>query len=441
MLDYKKSIGALIGNTMQFYDFTLYAFLAPEIKLAFFDFESKYLSYLIMFSVFSCGYLTRPLGALLFGYLADKKGRSRSLSITIVLATLSTFLIGLVPSYHTLGWLSPILLLILRLIQGFAVSGEEGSAVVLLFEGYAFKYQRLIGASVLSSVFLGLILGTIVCAISEHISSYQPLDIEYWRIPFLLALPLGAIATYLRYYLNDFRLFSLAEKNNLIAEKPLRLLVNKYWRTILFSFLIVGSYSVTTSTIIVHLPYYLSTNLKLSQNEILSIFTFALILMLFLSPLFAKFLEKFPVFTVYKWSTLMTLVFVPLIFYIFSFGNKFLIITSVLLFSILTSAITSTIFELLVKAFPFGTRCLGVSLSFNLSITVFSSSTPVVLLSMEHFFKPYYAPGLYISALLGFFLFAATLAQEKYQIISDRNKDEEFLYQTHPNNFIRKGIS
>ena len=162
MFSYKKSIGALIGNTMQFYDFTIYAFLAPQISQEFFNFKSPFLSYLIVFSVFAGGYFARPLGSVLFGYLGDKKGRSNALSKTILISTIATFLIGIIPGYQAVGFLSPLMLVVLRLIQGLAVSGEEGGAVVLLFEKFAFKNRGLIGSAVLSSVLVGVIFGTFV---------------------------------------------------------------------------------------------------------------------------------------------------------------------------------------------------------------------------------------------------------------------------------------
>ncbi len=438
MIDYKKSFGALLGNTMQFYDFTLYAFLAPQIKETFFDFDNKYLSYLFVFGVFACGYLTRPIGALLFGYLGDKKGRSYSLSMTIILATVTTFLIGLIPGYNTLGVISPALLLLLRLIQGLAVSGEEGSAVVLLFEKYAFKHQRIIGAAVLSSVFVGLLLGTFVCAITQELVAHHILNQWCWRLPFLLALPLGGIAAYLRYYLNDFNLFALAEKNNFVVKKPINSLFKKYWPTIIFGFFVVASYSVTTSTIIVHFPYYLTTILGFSQTDSLLVLSLAIILMMLLSPLFAKFFERFPVFEVYKWALVGTIVLSPWLFYMFESGSMVNVMISIAVFSILTSIITSTIFSLLVTAFPFGVRCSGVSLSFNLSITVFSSSTPIVLLLVEHNFVSNYAPGLYLAGLLSVFLLATSWLRKASFVNLNTTQDEALLYQKDWNNFYTR---
>ena len=148
----KKYLGALIGNIMQFYDFTIYAFLTKEISESFFNFESPFVAYLVALSIFATGYITRPLGAILFGHFGDKKGRSWALSKTIIISTLTTFLIGTIPGYQSIGMMAPIFLIILRLLQGLAVSGEEGGAVVLLFENAKFQRRGILGAAVLSSV-------------------------------------------------------------------------------------------------------------------------------------------------------------------------------------------------------------------------------------------------------------------------------------------------
>ncbi len=97
MFNYKKLIGVLVGNTMQFYDFTIYAFLATQIGNEFFNFKDKFLSYLVVFLVFSGGYITRPMGSLIFGWIGDKTGRSKALSITIYFSMFATFLIGVIP--------------------------------------------------------------------------------------------------------------------------------------------------------------------------------------------------------------------------------------------------------------------------------------------------------------------------------------------------------
>ena len=178
----KKSLGVLLGNAIQFYDFTIYSFLAPQISKEFFHFENQFISYLMVFGIFASGYFSRPLGSLLFGYLGDKKGRSYALSKTIIISAMATFAMGIIPGYDKIGIYAPVILVILRLLQGIAVSGEEGGAVVLLFEKFSFKNQGIIGGTVLSSVLIGVVIGTITCVIVDFLISYTIFAPWAWRV-------------------------------------------------------------------------------------------------------------------------------------------------------------------------------------------------------------------------------------------------------------------
>ena len=431
MFSYKKSIGALVGNTMQFYDFTIYAFLASHISQEFFNFESKFLSYLVVFGVFAGGYLTRPIGSLLFGYFGDKNGRSSVLSKTIMLSTMATFLIGIIPGYKSIGFLSPVLLIALRLIQGLAVSGEEGGAVVLLFEKHSFKNRGLIGSVVLSSVLFGVIVGIIVCAMTSQLISNNILSDWGWRLPFLLSLPLGIIAVLLRFYLNDFKLFNLAERNNLLTKHPTKTLFHDHSWTVMYGFCIVSVYSITTSTLIVHLPYFLSVKVGFGHDTSLIILAFAVTLVAILTPLFGKMCDKLCPLLIHNVALFGIIISSPFLFYFISFNSIPLVICSILVFSAITALISSTIFSIIVGSFPFGVRYSGVSLSFNLSVTVFSSSTPMILVFIENYFDSLYAPGIYISALSSFLMLVIFLMQKKIRVENfNEAKSESSIYGT-----------
>ena len=397
MFSYKKSIGALIGNVMQFYDFTIYAFLLPQISQEFFNFKNPFLSYLVVFSVFAGGYFTRPIGSLLFGHFGDKNGRSRALSKTILIATISTFLIGIIPGYKSIGVISPLILVMLRLLQGFAVSGEEGGAVVLLFEQHSFKNKGMIGSVVLSSVLTGVILGMFVCAIISQLISNQVIGSWGWRIPFLLSLPFGIVAITLRFFLNDFKLFDLAKSQNLLVYKPVMVLFKNHGLAIVFGVSIVSVYSVLTSALIVHLPYFLNIKMGLLYNNSLIVLASFIIFIAIVTPFFGKICDKLNPFLVYHIGLLGMIFLSPIMFYLLSLNNLIYILSGLLIFSIITSLISSSTFSLLVGAFPFGVRYSGVSLSFNLSVTIFSSSTPIVLVLIEKYFNGSFAPGCYIS--------------------------------------------
>ena len=153
-------------------------------------------------------------------------------------------------------------------------------------------------------------------------------------------------------------------------------------------------------------------------------------IIMILTPISAVFLDQFDVFKVYQWSLLGTIIWAPIMFWAFNLGNLAVIIASLIMLSALIAIISSTIFALLVGEFPYGVRCSGVALSFNLSITLFSSTTPIALVVVEHHLNPTYGPGMYMAALLSLSVIAATLIHKSVRKTLCERIDESFLYQT-----------
>lgn len=403
MVKNKKMIAVLVGNTMQFYDFTIYAFMATQISKEFFNFDKDFLSYLAVFCVFAGGYLTRPFGAVLFGYIGDRVGRGKVLSITIMFSALTTFLIGIIPGYQLIGFVSPVVLVALRLAQGLAVSGEEGGAVVLLFEEGSFKYKGLIGSIVLSSVLLGVLLGMIVCLITGQMASNGLIGSWGWRLPFILSFPLGVLGIYLRGIFVNSSQFELARNEGLVIKNPTSHLFKAHIWTVLYGVSIVSIYSVMTSVLIVHLPFFLEARLHYSHESALLVLMFGISLIIILTPMFGKLCDKFNPVRIHAQFSLLTALISPVLFYYLPLEGSFFTIISIGIFSIITAVISSTLFSILVGRFPFGVRCSGVSLAFNLSVTIFSSSTPVMLLFLENYLGSDRIIGFYVSciAILG----------------------------------------
>lgn len=427
----KKYLGALIGNVMQFYDFTIYAFLTKEISESFFNLENPFIAYLVGLSIFATGYMTRPLGALLFGHLGDKKGRSWALSKTIIISTLTTFLIGLIPGYLSIGVMAPIFLVILRLFQGLAVSGEEGGAVVLLFENAKFKRRGILGASVLSSVLLGVVFGIFVCSITNWLITRGIVGQWGWRIPFLISLPLGIFAILLRFYLNDFKLFDKARENNILVAKPSWTLLRNYFWQITFGITLVSIYSVTTSTLIVHLPYYLVEKLHFLRESSQFVVGAAILFIVFLTPLIGRYCDRWDAWRIYYVGSIGTLIFSPILFGVMAQNSVWLIIIAILIFCCFISLISAAIFSILVGLFPFGVRYSGVSLAFNLCITIFSSTTPLILIMLEKSDANMFLPGLYISGISAVNLILIRIFSRKIAISDfSQHQHEHLLYQS-----------
>lgn len=258
---FKVALSSFLGNFIEWFDYATYAYFAITIGIVFFP-ESEVNSTLLAFAVFAISFIFRPLGAAFWGSLGDKKGRKWSLSMSIFLMTGAAFLIGCLPTFETLGILSPILLVCLRSVQGFSAAGEYSGAAVFLAEyappEHRGKYCSLVPASTAAGLFAGSTMALLIKLLLPE----SDVIAWGWRIPFLLAGPLGLIAHYIRTKLEDSPAFEhMAANANRVAEapRPSRLVFKKYGRRLLSSIAATMVNSVGFYLVLTYLPTYLTS--------------------------------------------------------------------------------------------------------------------------------------------------------------------------------------
>ena len=187
----KAVVAAAIGNGVEWFDFAVYGFLATYIGVEFFPTEDPTVSLLSTFAVFAAAFFTRPLGGLFFGPLGDRIGRQKVLATVILLMSASTFLIGLLPSYAQIGLIAPALLVVLRCLQGFSAGGEYGGGAAFLAEYAPDERRGFMVSFLVWSVVIGFLLGSASATVLSSVMSEGAMSAWGWRIPFLLAGPLG----------------------------------------------------------------------------------------------------------------------------------------------------------------------------------------------------------------------------------------------------------
>lgn len=203
-------IAGSVGNFIEWYEFAVYGFMATLIAEHFFQLEgeSALTSLILTYAAFAVAFFFRPLGAVLFGRLGDRYGRKPVLIAVLVLMTLATVAIGLVPVYASIGVAAPLLITLLRILQGLFAGGEYGGAVSLMTESAPPGKRGFYGAWQSLTVALGLLAGAGVVAVLPLLLGDAAMNAWGWRIPFLLALPLGAVALWLRTGLDESPQFS-----------------------------------------------------------------------------------------------------------------------------------------------------------------------------------------------------------------------------------------
>lgn len=389
---------------MEFYDFALYGYLSIYIKSNFFIVGEGYFQYLMLWGTFLAGYLSRPAGAIFFGYLADNFGRRKSLLVSVFLMTLSTFFIGILPGYEKLGLLSPCLLLLFRIVQGFSVSGEEGTVVVYLSEIFRKKaVGGLISAWILVSILLGVLLGSLVCFFVKSVFLEEQMLSFGWRIPYLLSVILGVIAFLFR--LNSSETDDFLKNKKEILEKKYSFFsfFMKNLRSFSYLFLLPIVFAIPISINIVFIPNFLSTINSVDYVDPLLVNAFGIICICSFSFLVGKLSEKIGYReTILLGSALLMILGYPISFLI-QLNDVFYILTAQVLLSLTIAVTSAPLFIMMANEFPVSYRCTGFSLVFNSGMAVFAGTTPLIIDFFYNysFGKSFFGFYLIFSGLIG----------------------------------------
>src|SRR5690606_20002913 len=258
---------ASIGNAVEWFDFAIYGFLATYIAANFFPAGDDTAALLNTFAIFAAAFVVRPLGGFFFGPLGDRIGRQRVLALVILLMSGATLTMGLLPTYESIGVLAPLLLLLLRCLQGFSAGGEYGGGAVYLAEFAPDRRRGLIVTFMAWSGVLGFLLGSVTVTALQVALPDQVMTDVGWRIPFLLAGPLGLIGLYIRLRLDDTPAFTALSEQEEVAQSPLREAVQTAWRSILQVIGLMIIFNVAYYVVFAYMPTYLIKELGLSSSD------------------------------------------------------------------------------------------------------------------------------------------------------------------------------
>lgn len=257
-------LASFVGTMIEWYDFFLYGTAAALVfDRLFFPSEDEFVSRMAAFGSFALGFFMRPLGGVIFGHFGDRIGRKAMLVTTLLMMGMATFLIGVLPTYDTIGVAAPCLLILLRLVQGLGVGGEWGGAVLMAVEhGHAGK-RGFYGSCVQMGVPAGLLLATGVFSIFSSLPEDQFLSWG-WRVPFLLGIVLLAVGMFIRFQVFESPLFAESQKKNDVSPLPILEVFSKYRRSVLLAmgarfaenvcFYIFTVFSLTYATEYLSLP-------------------------------------------------------------------------------------------------------------------------------------------------------------------------------------------
>ncbi|ERJ38292.1 L-Proline/Glycine betaine transporter ProP [Burkholderia sp. AU4i] len=264
--DYKTLGLAALGGALEFYDFIIFVFFAPAIGQLFFPHDiPDWLRQLQTFGIFAAGYLARPLGGVIMAHFGDLFGRKRMFTLSVLMMSVPTLLMGLLPTYDTIGILAPVLLLLFRVLQGAAVGGEVPGAWVFVSEHVPSRHIGYACGTLTAGLTAGILLGSLVAAGINSRYSTAEVGAFAWRIPFLLGGVFGLFSVYLRRWLHETPVFAeMKAKKALAAEIPLKAVLRDHGRAVIVSMLLTWMLSAAIVVVILMTPALLQKQFHLT---------------------------------------------------------------------------------------------------------------------------------------------------------------------------------
>jgi len=366
------------GNVLEWYDFTVYGFLATIIGTQFFPNEDKTIQLISTFGIFAAGYLMRPLGGVVFGYIGDKYGRKKALLYSVLLMAIPTTLMAFLPTYESIGWYAALLLVVLRLLQGLSVGGEFTNSMSFLAEKAPEGRRGFFSSFSTFGVFGGMLMGSGVASLVSSLLNVGQMHEFGWRIPFLFGAVIGIVGLLLRRGMGEEKHFVDINEHFESKKSPL----SEFWSDHKFVGLkiVILSWALGVSVylLFIFLPSFLHTFHNVKLDEALSSHTIAIVLLMLMIPYFGYLNDKIG----RKRVLFISLSgFVLLSYPLFSlmFFNSFrAILTAMLIFAVLQAMFQSVMPALMSEMLPTRVRCTGLSVSYNVSMALFGGTTPLV---------------------------------------------------------------
>ncbi|HZZ05568.1 MFS transporter [Paraburkholderia sp.] len=376
----RRAIAAsALGNATEWFDYGIYAYGLTYISAALFP-GSTAQATLFALATFAISFLVRPLGGLFWGPLGDRLGRKHVLALTIIMMSVATLLVGLVPTYARIGWWAPALLIVLRMIQGFSTGGEYGGAATFMAEYAPDRKRGFCGSFLEFATLAGFSLGAFLMLGCSVVLGSTAMHAWGWRLPFLIAAPLGLIGFYLRSKLEDTPVFLELEQSSHKEQRtraPLKALLTEYWKPLLLLGGLVVALNVVNYVLLAYMPTFMQKQLGMSDNMSLLVPLIGMLAMMVFLPFAGTFSDRVGRKNVWWFSLVGLFVAAIPMFLLMKHGVPGAIVGFSLLGLLYVPQLAS-ISAMFPAMFPTQVRYAGMAIAYNISTSIFGGTAPMV---------------------------------------------------------------
>ncbi|MER6201101.1 glycine betaine/L-proline transporter ProP [Streptomyces sp. NPDC001586] len=407
---------ASLGNAMEWFDFGIYSYLAVTLGRVFFPSGSDTTQLLSSFATFAVAFLVRPLGGMFFGPMGDRIGRKKVLALTMIMMAVGTFAIGLIPSHEAIGLWAPALLILFRMLQGFSTGGEYGGASTFIAEYAPDKRRGFFGSFLEFGTLAGYVGAAGLVTALYALLDDAAMDSWGWRVPFLVAGPLGLVGLYLRMRLDETPAFQrldggtgaraseAADAVETTTKGDLAKIFREYWPTLILCVCLVGAYNITDYMLLSYMPTYLSDELGYSETHGLLILLGVMVCLMLVISRVGTLSDRYgrkPLLM--AGMTGFLLLSLPS-FLLIRQGGVPAVTAGMLMLGLSLVCMLGTMSAALPALFPTQVRYGSLSVGYNLSASLFGGTTPLVITALigwtgSNLMPAFYAMG---AALVGF---------------------------------------
>lgn len=421
----KSILSASVGNVLEWYEYTLYAYFATVISVLFFPQDNHFIAMIMTFATFAVGLAARPIGGIIFGYIGDKYSRKRMLTLTMLLMSIPTMCIGLLPTYSQIGIGAPLLLVSLRILQGIALGGEFGASCVYLYESVPENKRGFYGTLALTGVGTGLVLSALTILVVESFATQEQIYSYAWRIPFFVSVIGSWMAFYMRLNLLESGDFKTAQAHNQLVKNPFMQMLKYHKVTLLSLFGIFITTQVSFFVIFIFgktmMIDFLHFDPKIAgQFNLLTVVSYTLSTLVF-GYLSDKIDKRYIILT---GVIIMFFSAYPFIMSL-TWGNTTLILAMSLLFGALIGMTEGTLNPLVASSFPINIRATSVAFCWNFTSVAFGGISPMVAMWLNKQYGGIEAIAFYLMAVC-----LISIISLSYIIMGSRLKEQESFPQT-----------